>query len=90
MSPASERERRGADERLFGHLGAVHALSESDLDLLRAIAAEEGFARQCDIFVRPSRIAASPDPERWSPEQVQALRTRLGEAPRRGAGAFSR
>jgi len=90
MSPASERERRRADERLFRHLGAVHSLDDEDLALLEAIAAEEEFARKCDIFVRPSRIVASPDPERWSPARVESLRSRLGETPRRRGGALPR
>ena len=74
-----ERDRTRADQRLFDHLAAVHRLEEEDLALLEAIAAAEEFSRRVDIFVRPSCVATSPDPDRWSATQVAALRARLGE-----------
>ncbi len=80
-----ERERTRGDDRLFLHLGAVHGLDEDDLALLEAIAAVEEFTRRSTIFVRPSRIARSPDPERWSETRVAELRRRLGEGPQKPA-----
>ena len=76
-----ERDRQRADERLFSHLGAIHRLDEEDLALLEAIAATADLRRRSDIFVRPSRIVRSPEPDRWPAARVRALAVRLGEPP---------
>lgn len=76
-----ERERSKQDDTLFAHLGALHRLEEDDLDLLTAVASKAGFARKCDIFVRPSAIEGSPDPERWPLARAKKLRAIIEGPP---------
>ena len=81
-----EKEREKQDSALFDHLAQVHRLSEEDQDLLTAIAAEREFSRRSDMFVRPSLIERTPDPDRWSPAQVRRVAETLAGPVRHPTG----
>ncbi len=73
-----QRERERRDQALFDHLSAAHRLEAEEIALLEALGERHRFTRRCDIFVRPTLITGTPDRERWTEQQVERLRQRLG------------
>ena len=75
------RWRRGrADQRLYRHLGQTHRLGSEELELLTALADHHRLVRLSEIFVRPGLFNGSPDPSRWGPREVRALRDRISRS----------